>query len=123
MGQGSAGSGGGEELVGKMARSDGVEEKPGAVARRIVRRRDQCPLPAIDHDKRRTLRNFRLAAAVRRGKVRGCLGQLRGAEATAVLQVLPPLQARRAELAGEIKALDMVGVFPTLAAIVLGDQR
>ena len=40
-----------------------------------------------------------------------------------MLQVLPPLPARRAELAGEIKALDVVGVFATLAAIMLGDQR
>src|SRR2546428_8327721 len=102
-----------------MARSDGVEEKPGAVARRIVRRHDQCPLPTIDHDKHRTLRNFRLAAAARRSEVRGCLGQLLGAEAAAVLQVLPPFPARPAEPPGEIKAPDMVGAFPTLAAIRL----
>src|SRR6266404_226777 len=106
-----------------MARSDGLEEKPGVVARWILRRHDQCPLPAIDHDKRITLRRFRLAAAARRSEVRGCLGQLLGAEAAAALQVLPALPARRAELAGEIKALDMVGAFATLAAIVLGDQR
>src|ERR1700736_3043761 len=102
-----------------MARSDGVEENPGPVARRIVRRHDQCPLPAIDHDKRRTLRNFRLAAAARRSGVRSCLGQFLGAEAAAVLEVLPPLPARRAELAGEIKARDVVGAFATLAAVML----
>src|SRR3984893_3483911 len=122
MAPGSARSRGGEELVGKMARSDGVEEKPGAVAGWILRRHDQCPLPAIDHDKRITLRRFRLAAAARRSEVRGCLGQLLGAEAAAGLLVLPALPARPAELPGKIKALDMVGAFATLAAIMLGDQ-
>src|SRR4029077_3169207 len=106
-----------------MARPDRIEEKPGAIPRRIVRRHDQCPLPAIDHDKCITLRRFLLAATARRSKVRGCLGQLLGADAAAMLQVLPALPARRAELTGEIKALDMVGAFATLAAIMLGDQR
>src|SRR5258708_6167271 len=105
-----------------MARSDGVEEKPGAVAGWILRRHDQCPLPAIRHDKRIPLRRARLAAAAGRSEARGCLGQLLGAEAAAALLVLPALPARRAEFAGEIKALDMVGAFATLAAIMLGDQ-
>src|ERR1700746_2873349 len=118
----SAGSGGRKELVGKMARSNGVKEEPRAVALRVVGRHDQGPLAAVNHDKGGALGGFRLAAAAGSGKVGGHLGELSGAEIAAPWQVLPPLPARRAELAGEIKALDMVGAFPALAAIMLGDQ-
>src|SRR5438105_6370732 len=106
-----------------MARSDGVEEEPRAVALRIVGRHDQGPLPAIDHDKGRALGGCRLAAAAGSGKVGGHPGELSGTEIAAARQVLPPLPAGRAEFAGEIEALDMVGIFATLAAVMLGNQR
>src|SRR4029077_6854482 len=112
-----------EEIGTAGTRAQFLYEKPGPVAGGVRGRDDPGPLAAIDQDHRCALRRRSLTAPAGGGEGVGDLRHLGGAELAIAANVLPALPARSAELAGEIEALDMIGVVAALAAIMVRDQR